>query len=318
MSARVADRFHAVVFITVATMVALGSGSTALAWQGHGGGHPGGPGMGGHPGGPGMRGHPGGPGMGGGMMMGGGMGGMMFFNVGMGGLSGPFTPTFAVGPGFFPMPWGPPMMGPPMGMGMGMGGPMMNRGPLLPPPPPGLLPAAVPIPKRVPARKSDPARSAQLTTIGDRMFRTGNLKRAEERYQQAITAAPELAAPRARLAQVALSRGRYAVAADQLRQAETAQPGWILKAPDIQALYREPGDYARDLAKLETHLQIEPEDRDAWLVLGAQWFLSGRTAKAADVFRRLDDPNRRSDVALEAFLEASNQAPALALPRQGR
>ena len=60
--------------------------------------------------------------------------------------------------------------------------------------------------------------------------------------------------------------------------------------------------------KLETHLQANPDDRDAWLVLGAEWFLSGRTTKAADVFRRLNDPNRKPDVALAAFLDASNQA----------
>ncbi len=301
MSSRVNGRCRAVVCMILVIVVTTGAGSSVFAWQGHGGGHPGG----GHPGGPGM--------MGGGMMgrgMGrGGNGGVVVLNAGMGGFYGSFTPIFAVGPGFFPMPWGPPM-------GFPMGGPGFDRGPLLPPPPAGLAPAAAP--KPVAARRNDPTRSAQLTTVGDRMFRAGNLKKAEERYQQAIHAAPDLATPHLRLAQVALARGRYSVAAEHLRQAETAQPGWILKSPDVQGLYGEPGDYARDLAKLESHLQIEPEDRDGWLVLGSQWFLSGRTAKAADVFRRLDDPNRRADVALEAFLGASNQAPAVALPRAPR
>jgi cytochrome c-type biogenesis protein CcmH/NrfG len=102
-------------------------------------------------------------------------------------------------------------------------------------------------------------------------------------------------------------RGQYAAAADRLRDAETAQPGWILNAPDIQALYAEPTDFANNVAKLESYLQANPDDRDAWLVLGAEWFLSGRTNKAADVFRRLNDPNRKPDVALAAFLDASNQ-----------
>jgi hypothetical protein len=43
-------------------------------------------------------------------------------------------------------------------------------------------------------------------------------------------------------------------------------------------------------------------------VLGAQWFLSGRTSRASDVFLRLDDPRRKPDVALAAFLFASNHA----------
>ena len=123
-----------------------------------------------------------------------------------------------------------------------------------------------------------------------------------------MRAAPDLALPRVRLGQIAMVRGQYAAAADRLREAETAQPGWILNAPDIQALYGEPTDFANNVAELESYLQANPDDRDAWLVLGAEWFLSGRTNKAADVFKRLNDPNRKPDVALAAFLDASNQA----------
>jgi tetratricopeptide (TPR) repeat protein len=140
------------------------------------------------------------------------------------------------------------------------------------------------------------------------LFRAGNLKKAEERYLQAMRASPDLAGPRVRLAQIALVRGHYADAAKWFRDAETAQPGWIITAPDIQTMYGEPTEFAQHLARLESHLQVHPDDRDAWLVLGAEWFLSGRTTKAADVFKRLDDPNRKSDVALAAFLDASNQA----------
>jgi cytochrome c-type biogenesis protein CcmH/NrfG len=100
-------------------------------------------------------------------------------------------------------------------------------------------------------------------------------------------------------------REQYAEASRRLRDAETAQPGWIVTAPDIQALFGEPTDFARHLARLETHLQVHPEDRDAWLVLGAEWYLSGRTARAVDVFLRLNDPKRKPDVALAAFLEAT-------------
>ena len=57
------------------------------------------------------------------------------------------------------------------------------------------------------------------------------------------------------------------------------------------------------IARLEAHLQAHPADRDAWLVLGAEWFLSGRTRKAADVFLRLSD--RAPDPALAAFLAAT-------------
>lgn len=120
-------------------------------------------------------------------------------------------------------------------------------------------------------------------------------------------AAPDLAAPHIRLAQIAIARGNYSDAADRFRQAELAQPGWIVTAPDIQSIYAEPAVFARTVTRLESHLQLHPDDRAAWLVLGAQWFLSGRTIKAADVFRRLNDPKRKPDLALSAFLDASNQ-----------
>jgi tetratricopeptide (TPR) repeat protein len=145
-------------------------------------------------------------------------------------------------------------------------------------------------------------------TVGDRLFRAGNIKKAEERYQQAMRVLSDQAAPYVRLAQIALTRGDYKTAANRLREAETAQPGWIETAPDIQSLYGEPADFSRLIARLESYVQIHPDDRDAWLILGAQWFLTGRTARAADVFLRLDDPHRKPDVALTAFLEASNQA----------
>jgi Tetratricopeptide repeat len=227
-----------------------------------------------------------------------GIPGPMSAGVGGFGFYGGFAPVVAIGPGAFmpPVGWMSPAF-------------MPGPGPLLPPPPPGMLwPNGRPNANRTNLKPGDPGRSGQLTTFGDRLFRAGNFRKAEDRYLQATRAAPGLAAPRVRLAQVALVRGRYADAADRFREAETAQPGWIVTAPDIQAMYGEPTEFAHYVARLESHLQTHPDDRDAWLVLGAQWFLSGRTTRAADVFKRLDDPNRKSDVALAAFLDASNQA----------
>ncbi len=227
-------------------------------------------------------------------------------------------PYFVAGPGYF-------SPGYPVGFTMGPAGgfypsgmippPVPMRGPLLPPPPAGQAAPVAAAPRPTPA---DPNRSAHLLTFGDRLFRAGNFKKAEERYTQARHASPNQAAPYLRLAQLALVRGRYAEAADRLRDAETAEPGWVLTAPDIQANYAEPTDFLRQIARLESHVQSHPDDRDAWLVLGAQWFLSGRTARAADIFTRLDDPNRQADIALTAFLFASNQARPRAGEGEGR
>lgn len=216
-------------------------------------------------------------------------------------------PGFFVGPGrFIPAPV--PFTGP---MPMRIAGPLpaVDRGPIAPPPPPGMIPKPPEKPPEVEAKpvRKDPARAAQLVTFGDRLFRGKNLKKAEERYLQAVYLDAGSAAPLLRLAQVALAREQYGEAARRLREAERVQPGWIVTAPDVQALFGEPDDFSEHLSRLESYLQVHPEDRDGWLVLGAEWYLSGRAARASDVFLRLNDPRRKPDIALSAFLQATNQ-----------
>jgi hypothetical protein len=214
----------------------------------------------------------------------------------------PFYGGFGLGA--LPLAYVPPLLvmappaAPPGGAGV-LAGPM----------PPRALFDARPVPAVAEApkpRRPDPARAAQLVTYGDRNFRAGNLHRAAERYAQAISADPTAAAPRVRMAQVELCRGHYAAAAGQYRDAMAAEPGWLIHAPDIQAIYSEPTDFARQVGRLETHLQVDPGDRDAWFVLGAQMYLSGRTRKAADIFLRLTD--RKPDASLAAFLDAATPA----------
>ncbi|MDR3633475.1 MAG: tetratricopeptide repeat protein [Isosphaeraceae bacterium] len=207
------------------------------------------------------------------------------------------APAIVVAPGGLPPIFGPvaTAVPPPLVFDRGdlLAGPMPidpSRGLRIPPP-------------GVRAKRADPVRATQLITLGDRLFRAGNTRKAEERFEQALRSDPNSAVPHVRLAQLALVRAQYSEGANQLRAAQTAEPGWLIRAPDVQALFAEPADFARHIAKLESHLQANPNDRDAWLVLGAEWFLSGRTRKAADVFLRLSD--RQPDAALAAFLDAA-------------
>lgn len=216
-----------------------------------------------------------------------------YSTIGPNGLPVSFVPPRWVRvPGFVVPPAPPGPLGPGWG-GFGLAGPL---------PPPGMGPPRLAAETDRNKRKPDAAKATQLVTVGDRLFRAGNTRRAAERYEQAARANPLSAAPLVRLAQVALVRGQYAQAAGHLRDAQTAEPGWLNRASDIQTIYAEPADFARQIARLESHLQAEPGDRDAWLVLGAQWFLSGRTQKATDIFVRLSD--RKLDPTLAAFLDA--------------
>ncbi len=286
----------------------------AAALARHGGGHMGG-GGGGHVQLGGFPMHPG-PTLGGGPSLGGprhpgGVPGLAAVGGGYGAF-GYFWPyEYAMGPALYYSPPYPGAVMSPFGyyseFGVPLPPPMAVQGPLLPPPPARALPAPAPAPAT--RKPADPDRAAHLLTFGDRLFRGGNLKKAEERYQQALAAAPNRAAPHLRMAELAMVRGRYAEAAARLRDAETAEPGWLATAPDIESIYGEPEKFHQQLSRLESYVQAHPDDRDAWLLLGAHWFLSGRTARAADVFLRLDDPNRKPDVALSAFLFASNHSP---------
>lgn len=180
-------------------------------------------------------------------------------------------------------------------------------------PPPVYVPSAPLIPTpaitppvRLPVmptalRRPSASRAADLIHLGDRHFRAGDLRRASQRYDQAIAAHPGSGEPRARLAQVELSRGRYREAVDRLRQAQTAEPGWIAFAANARNLYPEPAQYHAMIAKIEAHLQARPMDRDAWTMLGVQWLLSGERQRAADVFLRLSD--QPPDALMETLLK---------------
>lgn len=144
-------------------------------------------------------------------------------------------------------------------------------------------------------------------TVGDRYFRAGEYRRASVRYQEAIDADPDDPQPYVRLAQVAVARGEYGEAANRFREAQMVRPGWMLAARDVQNLFGDPTDFARVLSTLESYLQTHPEDRDGWLVLGAELYLSRRTDRAADCFVRLTD--RAPDSTLSAFLDAAKTNP---------
>ena len=157
-------------------------------------------------------------------------------------------------------------------------------------------------------RRANPSRSDELIEVGDRSFRGGNYRRAEDRYHLAAKANDESPWPHIRLSQIAVVRGDYNKAAGHLRDAvaTTKGVGWLLEAPDIQSIFAEPGDFSKQIAHLESHLQVHPDDRNAWFVLGAENYFSGRPRIASDAFLRLTD--KSPDEALTAFLDASNIA----------
>ncbi len=77
----------------------------------------------------------------------------------------------------------------------------------------------------------------------------------------------------------------------------------MAKAPDIESIYGELGDFARQITRLESHFQANPGDRDAWLVLGPNGSSRDGPGKPGDFFLRISD--RKPDAALAALLDAT-------------
>src|SRR4029079_14845610 len=86
-------------------------------------------------------------------------------------------PIVVVAPGGY-FPAGPPI-GPPI-VAQGLAG--------APQAPVPQVPMRLPVQTKAQPKRSDPTRSSQMITLGDRLFRNNSIKRAVERYEQALHA----------------------------------------------------------------------------------------------------------------------------------
>ena len=220
-----------------------------------------------------------------------------YSSVGLNGV--PFTYTPAI-PLLIPASMAPmygPLLNPPPAAEQrwGLAGPVPNL--------PQEAPPRLAVSEASRSRKADPAGPASWSRSATASYARTTFIARPSGTSRRSGADPSSATPRVRLAQVAFIRGQYSEAANRFREAMTTEPGWLINAPDIQSIYGEPSDFAKLIAKLESHVQAHPNDRDAWFLLGAQWYLSGQSRKASDVFLRLSD--RQGDPALTAFLDAS-------------
>ena len=218
----------------------------------------------------------------------------IFYGYGVGGGYG-YSPSFFAGSGsnwgFAPIPYSA-QTGLAWNFMDGVAPPGGPGGLMLPAlPNNGLRPASRPT-------RSSPARSKELVELGDRSFRGGNTKKAQDRYLLAIKSDPTSVTPHVHLAQLALIRGKYKEAADSLRAAVAvgAGTGWLANAPDIQSIFGEPADFAKKLAEARiAPPRLIPGDRDAWVRPRVRNITSRAGAKlAADVFQRLTDRQGRT------------------------
>ena len=210
-------------------------------------------------------------------------------------------------PVFYGVPYAVGGYGPGLGYGGGFGGQFA------PVPFAAVNPVAAMTPVRsvstttARTKRPDTSFAAETLTLGDRLFRAGNLTKAVERYEQSIKADPSKAAPSGE----AWPRWRWSGASittppNWLREADTVDP---TLSPDQRRRHPTPStsnratSRSRSPSSRRTSSRI-PEDRDAWLLLGAEHYFSGRTRRGR---RHLPPPDRPPGRAgtLSAFLSAS-------------
>jgi hypothetical protein len=139
--------------------------------------------------------------------------------------------------------------------------------------------------------------------LGDLYFRAQRYAAASDADARAIELAPEDAALHFIQSDAQFAAGDYASAAGSIRRALTRDPELARMTADKTKVYEDAKLFEEQLGRLEGHVQKQPLDGDAFLVLGYNLAFSARTSEARAAFetaRRLQP----SDPAASSFLDA--------------
>lgn len=147
--------------------------------------------------------------------------------------------------------------------------------------------------------------------LGDLYFRSGRYAAASDAYARAIELAPEDAALHFIQSDAQFAAGDYSAAAGSIRRALARDPELARASADKTKVYEDPRVFAEQLGRLEGHVQRQPLDGDAFLVLGYNLVFSGRAAEARGAFenaRRLQPSDAASALFLGALLDRELEA----------
>lgn len=183
---------------------------------------------------------------------------------------------------------------------------------------------------RIPAENESPRpiapdAGAQLAdryiTLGDMYFRVGRYDRALDSYERAGVFASRDANLQLILSDAFFAMGRYGEAARAIRAAIAIEPTLVESRADKRGFYGVIGDFERHIDALEAWVQRNPQDGDAWLVLGVNRLFREELTSARDAFRQAATLARPEDrTAADLFLAATEVrlAESLAAPASSR
>ena len=152
-----------------------------------------------------------------------------------------------------------------------------------------------------PSNRNALSRAWRFIDYGDRQFHKGEYREALIRYRKAIAAADDLAEARFRQGLAELGRGRFARAADALRQGLARDPAWPNSEFKLADLFLDPAEKDRVFESLAQEWKRLPNDANVIFLIGVMLHFDGNPAEARALFRRVDELTG-GDPAAKAFL----------------
>jgi tetratricopeptide (TPR) repeat protein len=129
-------------------------------------------------------------------------------------------------------------------------------------------------------------RAGRLIGFGDSHFTRGDYRRAADQYEEAVSAAPDLADAHYRLAYAQLGQRRYDQAVDALKVALQLDPA-VPERFQLQTLYPDRQRIVQaQLDKLAEQALEDPRDTEPLVLIGLLLHDQGQPERAAGVLQR--------------------------------
>lgn len=119
---------------------------------------------------------------------------------------------------------------------------------------------------------------------GDKAFERGDYAEARGEYVRAVILSDSSAAARISLGISEFALGNFDDAAWAIREGVARAPHLGLASLDLREAYEHPEDLASHLAALEAVVESDPNDADAWFLLGFVRYFSGDRSGGATAF----------------------------------
>lgn len=152
----------------------------------------------------------------------------------------------------------------------------------------------------------------ELMVGGTKSFGEGKYAEAVERFEQVTQADPQNVDAALAHAVARFATGGYAEAAESIRQGVALFPPIVDTMFDLRDRYESKADFIDQSRRLERHVEQNPDDSDALLVLGFVRHFSDQRDLAEQAFNKLEAQSPDDSELAQVFLQAMTPEEAAA------